>query len=365
MHTLTSSQIFHLSVTFTFDKISFLRLVSALEETIRLLEEASNEKDSLIEQLETRVNVLETELEKSSKSVGQKEAVHQEHVKMLTESISRMSNCVKGKDNSLSSLQAKTKELEAELAKAKEQFNESQAAAIHAQDALAEKDDEIVALNEELKKTKDRLQGQMELYKNEIASSLENTTQVMDLMSAEKDSLIKTLQKKIALLEQSLNEAEEEKEEGTNRHGEKEKRLSHRIHKLEQELVLKDMQFEEISKENKLVKKQVGDSQARGRAKDERSRSTGRRSRSRHHHETHSMLHHREGHNRPHHHRHQHQRHHQRAMKTPEGYVYEPREHAYLPKRYYEDTRDDEVMEGYPGMYYTESAEDSIFDFSS
>ena len=116
MHTLTSSQIFHLSATFTFDKISFTyALVSALEETIRLLEEASNEKDSLIEQLETRVNVLETELEKSSKSVAQKEVEHQEHVKMLTESISRMSNCVKGKDSSLSSLQAKTKELEAEL----------------------------------------------------------------------------------------------------------------------------------------------------------------------------------------------------------------------------------------------------------
>ena len=57
--------------------------------------------------------------------------------------------------------------------------------------------------------TRELLQGQVDLYKNEIASSLENTTRVMDLVSKENDRLIESLNAKIAVLEGLLAEADE------------------------------------------------------------------------------------------------------------------------------------------------------------
>jgi len=225
------------------------RAVAALEETIQHLEEASNEKDELIKQLRTKVKVLENELEKSNKSNLQKEIEHQEHIRMLNESISQMGAAVKKRDGSISSFQTKMEELEAELAKTLVQFNSSQAAVANAQKTFAKKDQRLKAFEQELTSTKELQQGQMDLFKNEISSSLENTTQLMDLMSKEKDSLIDSLNAKIPVLEQSVAELEEEKEQGGLLGVEKENELNEKIHTLALALTEKDRQIGVFQKE--------------------------------------------------------------------------------------------------------------------
>ena len=218
--------------------------VVALEETIQSLEEAVNEKDDLIAELEFRVKSLETELEQSHTTRLEGEIQHLETVTVLNNNISHMGMDIKEKENSLSEFQTKTVELEAKLGKALEQLATSQTDLADAQKRIFEQDLKLQVSENELLSTKEMLHGHIELYKNEISSSLQNATRLMDLMTKEKDNLIESLNAKIAMLEESLAEVEEEKEASSKIHDEKVKELN-------DALTQKDEQIAILQKEKK------------------------------------------------------------------------------------------------------------------
>ena len=225
--------------------------VVALEETIQSLEAAVNEKDELIAQLKNRVKSLETELEQSQATKLEGEIQHLESVTLLNESISQLGMDIKGRETSLFELQAKTTGLEAELAKAIQQLASSQTELAEAQKCIVEKDIKLQVSENEVLTTKEMLHGHIDLYKNEISLSLQNTTRLMDLMTKEKDSLIESLNAKIAMLEESLAEVEEEKEASSKSHDAKEKELNEKINTLAVALTKKDEQIALLRKENK------------------------------------------------------------------------------------------------------------------
>lgn len=225
--------------------------VVALEETIQSLEAAVNEKDALIAALEGRVKSLETELEQSKATKLEEEIQHLDTVTMLNESISQMGIDIKEKETSLSELQAKTTELEEELSKVLEQLATSQTELAGAQKNIYEKDLKLQVTENELLSTKAMLHEHIELYKNEVSQSLQNTAKLMDSMTKEKDSLIESLNAKIAMLEESLAEVEEEKEASCKSHETKDKELNDKIKTLEVELSKKDEQIGMLQKEDK------------------------------------------------------------------------------------------------------------------
>jgi len=233
------------------------RAVATLQQTIDRLEEASGGKDELIRLLKSRVQALEEELSRVGKSNLEKEIGRQEQVRMLNESISQLAAATKDRDDSISELKARTAELEDELAKAMEQLTSSREDLSNAERAVVSKDERLRSTEQELDSTKELLRGQMDLYKNEIASSLENTSRVMDLMSKEKDSLIDSLNAKIAMLEQSLAESEEERERCAARGAEAERELNDKIQRLALALTEKDGQIAGLRKEIEDGRKQT------------------------------------------------------------------------------------------------------------
>jgi len=146
-------------------------------------------------------------------------------------------------------LKGKTTELEAELRGTLAEVASSCEELNTARKIIASKDELLRVSEQELTSTRELLQGQMDLYKNDIASSLESTTRVMDLMSKEKDSLIDSLNAKIAILEESLAELDEEKERGEMRGVEKEKEMNDKIQTLALALTQKDTLIGEFRKE--------------------------------------------------------------------------------------------------------------------
>ncbi|KAL9189000.1 hypothetical protein ACHAXT_011490 [Thalassiosira profunda] len=306
--------------------------LSALEDTIRQLEAAAEEKDDLIDRLQARVEILEEELAKSGNSSLEKEAEYREHIQALNESIAQLGAAVKEKDSSIASLQDKTAELEDELSETEVQLEASKTALADAQNAIAGKDEKVEALEKELISTKDLLQGQMELYKNEISSSLENTTQLMDLMSKEKDNLIATLNAKVSMLEQTLSEVEEEQKRGLVEHGERERELTDKIQSLALELKVKDKLIAGAKISSKKTPKAGHGSRRSGR-KVTPDRPKNRHSQRRH------------------------RAHHQHRML--DGFQVPP-ERDYMAGRYYTD---EEAV--YDGRMMYPSADDSIFEFSS
>merc|ERR1712194_662274 len=129
---------------------------------------------------QARVKELELELSKNGDFSRQKELEHREHVQMLNERISQMVVAINEKNGSLSSLRIKTRNIEAEIAT-------TLATMSNDQNTLAKQSKQLQTSEQELISAKKLLTDQANLYKNEIASSLENTTQLMDLVAKEKD----------------------------------------------------------------------------------------------------------------------------------------------------------------------------------
>ena len=340
--------------------------VKALEETIQKLEQASKDKDELITMLQARVKELEAELEQSTATMLEKEIEHQESVKTLNESIAQTCGEVKDKESSIAELEKKTAYLEATLDKTKEQRTVFQTELANAQKNLVEKDERLKTTQDELASTKDLLQGQMALYKNEISSSLENTTQLMARMSKEKDSLIHSLNAKIEMLEQSLTESNYDKDMGVVKHEENEKELNEKIMNLAVALTDKDKIIAELQKETHDVKvkssaqakkltslKKKKSEERRGRRRSERERYRHGRSSSR-------SRYHRRSRSRSEKKKH---RHHHRSLPQPE---YEsPTDSS--PTRYgsYAESRDDDDRSRLHHLAYVTNSQDSIFNFQS
>ena len=213
------------------------RAIKALEETIYQLEEASKEKDELIRKLQARIKELELQLSKNGDFGRQKELEHREHVQMLNERISQMNVAIKEKSGSLSSLRIKTRNIESELAT-------TLATMSSYQNTLVIQSKKLETSEQELILAKKMLTDQTNLYKNEIASSLENTTQLMDLVAKEKDNLINSLNAKICVLEKSLKEMEDEVDEGALLGKEKERESMEKSRALQE----KDQQIEALQK---------------------------------------------------------------------------------------------------------------------
>ncbi len=116
-------------------------------------------------------------------------------------------------------------EIESELGRTKALFASSRTELANAKKTIAVKDTRLQATEKELASTRELLQGQVNLYKNEIASSLENTTMVMDLVSKENDGLIESLNAKITVLEGSLAKTDK----GRVREGAKSAETEHRL----------------------------------------------------------------------------------------------------------------------------------------
>lgn len=347
--------------------------VKSLEDTIHQLEQAGNNKDELVEILRRQAEKLEVELEQKAATTLEKEIDHQESVKTLNESISELCGDIKERDNTISDLQDHNSELETVLAKSKEDHNAVQTELAAAQKDIIDKDERIQSLQDELDTTKEQLQEQMELYRNEISSSLENTTQLMDLMSKEKDSLINSLHTKITMLEQSLTELSYEQDMGTLQHDGYTKELNDKIHNLALALTDKDKVIEMLKSEMKVSSAADAKKLAsmKKKEKDRKMKEAARiivsSSRSPRYEKTSSQTRHGRHHNHRHHHHHRsgstprsdrkkhNHRHHQRRAPNPERHS----EHEYYSEpsgdgvNYYE-TRDDED--------YVDDDTDSIFD---
>jgi len=341
--------------------------VKALEETIQKLEQASKDKDELIAMLQARVKELEAELEQSTAKMLEKEIEHQEGVKTLNESIAQACGEVKDKEASIAELEAKTAELGMTLDKTKEQRTVFQTELANAQKNSIEKDERLKTTQDELASTKDLLQGQMTLYKNEISSSLSNTTQLMERMSKEKDSLIHSLNAKIEMLEQSLTESNYDKDMGAVKHEENEKELNEKIHNLAMALTDKDKIIAELQKETHDVKVKSS-AQAKKLTSLKKKKSEGRRGRRkserdryRHGRSSSRSRYHRRSRSRSEKKKHRH--HHRRSLPQPE---YEPPTDS-SPTRYgsYAESRDDDDRSRLHHLAFVTNSQDSIFDFQS
>ena len=324
--------------------------IAAFEEAVRMLEGASNEKDALTAELAGRVRELEVELERTLS------AKHE-----LREGIARLEKDAEEKKAGQAESRAEVMRLRAELAGVTEQYDTSRADLANAQSVIALRDERIQSSEQEVALMKEMIQGHIELYKNEISLSLENTTTLMDLMTKQKDSVIESLNAKIAILEQSLAELEEEREVGALSIEVKCRDLNDKIQTLAIALTEKDRQIGVLQKEKEQIELREKHSATSAvpsiRTKSLKARTSDAGER------LHPTIHHRHGERKT--------RRHHRNMISPDGYS---RPHNYGARdpggaHYRDETRDDENGVGHqryptgPIIHYTTSADDSIFDY--
>jgi chromosome segregation ATPase len=220
------------------------RAIASYEEAVHKLEEASNEKDALIEQLSERVTELELELERV---LGEKTTTDAEHIttiETLKANIGRLKSDAEVRDVDQSELHDNITNLESKLDTVTKSYTSLQAELTNAHGIIALRDERIHSSEQEVILMKDMLQGHVQLYQNEISLSLENAKLVMDSLTNQKDSIIATLNDKIDLLEQSLTELEEEKEVYAMTNEKSNKELNEKIHTLAIALTEKDRLIE-------------------------------------------------------------------------------------------------------------------------
>lgn len=220
------------------------RAIASYEEAVHKLEEASNEKDALIEQLSERVSELELELERVLGEKTTTDAEHMTTIETLKANIVRMKSDAEVRDVDQSELHANITNLESKLDTVTKSYTASQAELTNAHGIIALRDERIRSSEQEVILMKEMLQGHIQLYQNEISLSLQNATLVMDSLTNQKDSIIATLNDKIVLLEQSLTELEEEKEVYAMTNEKSSKELNEKIHTLAIALTEKDRLIE-------------------------------------------------------------------------------------------------------------------------
>ena len=225
------------------------KAIEALKGTIQQIEEASTQKDELIHKLEGRVAELEAQLVVSREGVLKKEICHQQDVNMLNQSIMQLGEAVKEKETKIAIFESTTKTLEEDLSKTKDRLTASEAETVKARQLVSEKNTVLEANEIALESTKSLLKGQMELYRKEISSSLQNTTSLMDRMSKEKDCVIDSLNNKISMLQMSLDEAEAERMQSKAHYSMREDELNQSINELSLLLSEKDRMVEGVRRE--------------------------------------------------------------------------------------------------------------------
>ena len=335
--------------------------IAAFEEAVRKLEGASNEKDALIAELAGRVRALEVELERTLSAKHEMEADDRVTIEALREGIARLEKDAGEREADQAESRAEVMRLRVELAGVTEQYDTSRADLANAQSVIALRDERIQSSEQEVALMKEMLQGHIELYKNEISLSLENTTTLMDSMTKQKDSVIESLNAKIAILEQSLADLEEEREVGALSNELKCRELNDKIQTLAIALTEKDRQIGVLQKEKEQIELREKHSATSAgpsiRTKSLKARTSDAGER------LHPTIHHRHGERK--------KRHHHRNMISPDGYF---RPHNYGAREpggahYRDEKRDDENGVGHrrypagPIIHYTTSADDSIFDY--
>jgi hypothetical protein len=335
--------------------------VAAYEESVRMLERASDEKDALIVELAGRVRELEAELERTLVAKRKMEADLRLAIEAQQEGIARLEKDAGERDAGQAESRAEVTRLEAKLAEVTEQHDASRADLADARRVIALRDERIQSSEQEVALMKEMLQGHIELYKNEISLSLENTTTLMDAMTKQKDSVIESLNAKIALLEQSQAELEEEREAGASSNEAKFRELNDKIQTLAIALTEKDGQIGVLRKDKAQMelreKHAAASALPRIWKKSSRARTSDAGEKS-------QLTPHRRHGERT-------QRRHHRKMISPGGYI---RPHNYVAHEpdgahHRDETRDDEDGVGHrrypagPVIYFTTSADDSIFDY--
>jgi hypothetical protein len=232
------------------------RAIASYEEAVHDLEEASNEKDALIEQLSERVSELELELERVLGEKTTADAEHMTTIETLKANIVRMKSDAEVRDVDQSELHANITNLESKLDTVTKSYTASQAELTNAHGIIELRDERIRSSEQEVILMKEMLQGHIQLYQNEISLSLENATLVMDSLANQKDSIIATLNDKIVLLEQSLTELEEEKEVYAMTSEKSSKELNEKIHTLAIALTEKDRLIELLQQEHNETRKE-------------------------------------------------------------------------------------------------------------
>jgi hypothetical protein len=229
--------------------------IKAFGESVRTLEIASMEKDELIAELEERVRDLEAELERTLIVKAEMETQHRTVVEALNEGIARMEKDAGESDDNRTELSAEVTRLKTELVRVTEESNSSRTELVNAKNAIILRDERIKSSESEVVLMKEMLQSHIELYKNEISLSLESTTAMMNSLTQEKDSVIESLNAKIALLEQTLVELEEEKKAGALAEETTRKELNEMIQTLAIALTEKDTQIDVLQKNGRKLKK--------------------------------------------------------------------------------------------------------------
>ena len=254
------------------------KAIGALKGTIQQIEEASTQKDELIRKLEERVVELEAQLVASREGVLKNEIGHQQDVNELNQRIIQLGEAVKEKEASIAIFESTTKTLEDDLFKTKDRLAASEAETAKARQIMSEKDTVLEANELALESTKSLLKGQMELYRKEISSSLNNTTSLMDRITKEKDDVIDSLNTKISMLQTSLDDAEVERMQSKAHQSIREDELNQKINELTLSLSEKDRTVEGVRRELRTVQESKIAAEVEMKAKKARRRETARRS---------------------------------------------------------------------------------------
>mmetsp|Transcript_2340 Transcript_2340/g.4477 ORF Transcript_2340/g.4477 Transcript_2340/m.4477 type:complete len:792 (+) Transcript_2340:323-2698(+) len=199
------------------------KTVQALENTIELLEEASQVKNETIAQLKDNVEELHREIKESGRK-SEKLLESEEIIKKLT-------SALKDKDCSIETLKKQVIDGAQKLAK-------SEAALCEARNTIAEKEKEMENMRREAEIEQTNLTEKLERYSKEVTSSLESNTQHIEIISKEKDALIDSLKQKIVMLEA-----------GQRVHTVKEGELNEKISTLAIALTEKDKQISKFQEE--------------------------------------------------------------------------------------------------------------------